>query len=157
MLRQCTKCKVSKKPRLFPRNFKYAAGRETICRQCKRDRRRSFYGLPKVMYLNQRSRANGLGFAKPDYSRNEFIQWLMSQSHYKSLYALWEASEYDSTLTPSVGRIDRLKGFTLSNLYLASQKQVKRGLYYEDEKTNLQSPQEVYGEWEAFLPNPKTW
>lgn len=50
------------------------------------------------------------------FSKEEFYEWANSSAEFKKLFNLWEKSEYDRKLTPSVDRINSSIGYSFSNI-----------------------------------------
>ena len=54
----------------------------------------------------------------PDYDALWFTAWLMSRDNFKDIYTKWIESNMESSLKPSVDRINPLKPYTKDNIQL---------------------------------------
>lgn len=48
--------------------------------------------------------------------KEDFISFTNADESFNTLFKVWEASGYDTKLTPSINRIDSNKGYTLDNI-----------------------------------------
>lgn len=49
-------------------------------------------------------------------SRDDFKKWANSCEELKVMFKIWEESNYNKKLCPSIDRIDSLKGYTIENM-----------------------------------------
>ena len=75
-------------------------------------------GLISRMYGHQRAASKKRGHPLPTYSNEDLQDWLSSQTLFHHLFHLWENSNYDKLLIPSVDRIDDDEGYSFSNIQL---------------------------------------
>ncbi|WHM52915.1 putative HNH homing endonuclease [Sulfitobacter phage vB_SupP_AX] len=69
-------------------------------------------------YINQRNLSRKRGHPLPNYSLDEFIQWLKDQPHLTELWENYLNSGKDRLLAPSIDRDDPNKPYTLNNISL---------------------------------------
>ena len=74
-------------------------------------------------HRNMRSRVLGIQKKKahlykglPILDRQDFYKWALKNREFWKLFRVWEKSNYDRKLCPTVNRIDPLKGYELSNM-----------------------------------------
>jgi len=74
-------------------------------------------------YRNMKSRINGVQKAKFHLyegkqlmDKLEFYNYSLSNDTFHFLFDVWERSEYDRKLTPSLDRVDSSKGYSLDNI-----------------------------------------
>lgn len=74
-------------------------------------------------YRNMKSRVTGVQKAKFHLyegkellDKETFYEWALNNITFKNLFVIWEYSNYDRKLTPSVDRIDSSKGYSLYNM-----------------------------------------
>lgn len=74
-------------------------------------------------YRNMKSRVEGILKKKshlyeglPILNKEVFYDWALSNKEYNMLFEEWEKSNYNLKLSPSIDRIDPLKGYTLCNM-----------------------------------------
>lgn len=79
---------------------------------------KTFIGVIKRMYDSQKSNSKTRGREMPSYSKDEFIEWVLNQPNYKTIYKNWVESNYSKELIPSVDRPDSSKPYTLDNIKL---------------------------------------
>jgi len=79
-------------------------------------------GFLMRLYRNMESRISGIQTAKYHLykgldilDKESFYKWAKS-IEFRSLFKLWEESQYDRKLTPSVDRIDSSKGYSIDNM-----------------------------------------
>lgn len=72
-------------------------------------------------YRNMESRVRGIQkqgswTGKELLPREEFYEWALDDPVFRSLFAAYEALDYDRRFAPSPDRIDPSKGYTLDNM-----------------------------------------
>lgn len=84
---------------------------------------KTFKGHLVRTYRNMKSRILGIQKKKHHLykglfilSKDNFYDWSINSLDYQELYNIWNESNYDRKLTPSVDRIDSSKGYELSNM-----------------------------------------
>lgn len=92
------------------------------CKQCEREKdsayRKTIPGLISNIYGHQKEASNRRGHSKPQYSKSELSEWILSHHNFQSLYDNWVASDYDKNLSPSVDRLDDRIGYNFNNIQL---------------------------------------
>lgn len=80
-------------------------------------------GFLMRLYRNMQSRITGIQKAKFHLyegksllSREDFYRWSTKNEQFNILFNIWEQSNYNRKLTPSVDRIDSDKGYELDNM-----------------------------------------
>ena len=76
--------------------------------------------VPKRMYWDQCANSKVRGHNPPEYTKEELISWVTSQSHFEELYITWRDSGYLSNLRPSCDRLDNSKGYSFDNIELVT-------------------------------------
>lgn len=79
-------------------------------------------GLASYMYSGQKKSAKFRDQTQPDYSLEEFKEWLFSQSNFETLYLDWVQSNYDKWKKPSGDRLKNNLSYSLENLRLVTWK-----------------------------------
>lgn len=132
------KCKICGIEKSFDEFYPMKSGKYGIdskCKECNnkkgKDRRKEKDGLIKDMFRSQRYQAKQ-NKTTLQYSRGEFIEWVIKQNEFDTLYNNWVNSHYSKALTPSCYRIDADidDSYTIANIGIATWKDVqkKRGL-----------------------------
>ena len=74
-------------------------------------------------YRNMKSRVKGIQKLKAHLyagksllNKDDFYNWAMSDSRFYELFNIWERSNYNRRLTPSIDRIDPDKGYFIGNI-----------------------------------------
>ena len=137
--RNCNRCGLEKPVSDFPANSLCVGGIDRICRECKNFRQRMYRahtaneqtkkyeksrnGFLMRIYRNMQSRVTGvqklkhhLYAGKSLLSRDEFYAWTKPHPEFNRLFSLYEASDFDQRLAPSVDRIDSARGYELDNM-----------------------------------------
>jgi hypothetical protein len=92
-------------------------------------------GFLMRLYRNMQSRINGIQWQKYHLyqgkellNRSDFNDWALNSSEFHRLFDLYEKSEYDRKLAPSVDRIDSSKGYSINNMeWVTHSENSKRG------------------------------
>ena len=102
-------------------------------------------GFLMRLYRNMQSRVNGVQKAKYHLyegktllPKEDFYKWANNSEIFHSLFDIWEQSNYDRKLTPSVDRVDSNKGYELGNMRWVTHSEnsrlgaisIKRKVYY---------------------------
>lgn len=94
----------------------------SYCKPCNKEickeRRQSKSGLFDLIYSGQLSSSKQRGHVPPDYSKEQLIVWIESQSNFSDLYTSWVNSKYNRWIKPSVDRLDESLPYSLSNIRL---------------------------------------
>ena len=74
-------------------------------------------------YRNMKSRVTGIQYLKSHLykgkyllDKNVFYKWSLENIDFHSLFDVWELSDYDRKITPSIDRIDVSLGYELNNI-----------------------------------------
>jgi len=123
----CTKCGVDLQIVNFSKDKSLPTGRRADCKDCNRVIRKA-YGRTKDgfiarLYGSQRGNSKRRGHTPPVYSKADLKDWLFAQEKFHHLFHLWEVSNYDKMLVPSVDRIDDYEGYNFSNIQLMTWKE----------------------------------
>ena len=87
---------------------------------------RSFYGKLVRMYLNAQQRVKGQDHHRLSYKgmsildRQIFYKWAIESTNYCYLWQQWKDSNYELKLTPTIDRLDKNKGYILSNIEIVT-------------------------------------
>ena len=80
-------------------------------------------GFLSRVYGEMKSRVNGGSTKRPDLYKGKavlpkevFFIWARNHSDFLSLYKRWFISDFDRKLTPTVNRMNPVKGYTLDNI-----------------------------------------
>ena len=84
----------------------------------------SFEGLPSRRYRGMKERTHGCrrnrrhtsAMNKPICSKQEFIDWSVTDPDYVRLYREWKDSGFKPDLSPSIHRLDESLGYELGNM-----------------------------------------
>ena len=111
----CTGCLKSKDLVDFSR-------KASECKNCCAIRaviyQRTKKGLIINIYNRQRSNSKQRGHRSPEYTRQEFEEWLFSQELFHTLYNEWKMSDYKTRLVPSVDRLNDYVHYCFGNIQL---------------------------------------
>ena len=131
----CTKCGLKKPLREFSKRNDRYIGYLSQCKECKKLSRDEWYktkhGLIKTIYRNQCKTSKRRNHKNPEYSLQEFEEFLFNNDVFNKLYEIWRLSKYKKELIPSIDRLDDLKGYGFNNIRLATFKE-------NNEKSNKQ-------------------
>lgn len=133
-MKECIRCK-----QVFPKSSFHEhnhvslyTGEKTVylnsyCNECNKiickQRRRTLKGLFSDMYNGQLQSSKTRGMVPPNYSKEEFEEWVRSQSNLYSLTKAWIDSNFDRWLKPSCDRIDNNSPYMFSNIQLVTTKE----------------------------------
>lgn len=113
----CRKCLTAKEDTNFRINRK-------DCKPCEVkitiELERTKNGLASKLYREQRYRSKQRGHKDPEYTKEEFKNWLFTQENFNELYLKWVLSGYVKGLKPSVDRLDDYKGYSFDNIQLVT-------------------------------------
>jgi len=151
----CNKCKESKSIENFYNNKRYKDGKTLSCKGCmdlsREKRARTKEGLATVLYCSQKANSKRRGDAMPNYTKQEFKEWLFSQPTFEKLYNKWAKSKYKKDLRPSPDRdsnngdydylpyaLNRLRLTTAGDNLRKSHKDRKEGINNKFNKSVIQ-------------------
>lgn len=69
------------------------------------------------MYSSQKSSSVKRGHPMPDYTLEEFTEWVYKQPNFKKIFKDWKESGQKSLLAPSADRLDDSKPYTFETIY----------------------------------------
>ena len=140
----CVGCGQNKSSDQFYKSSDCSRGFKPNCKKCmkpKMDHKREWTrryektekGFIMRMYRNMKSRIEGVQHKKKHLyegkyllSKEEFYDWIKSQSDFKSLFLLYEASNWERRLAPSVDRVDPSKGYSIDNMEVVTMSENSR-------------------------------
>ncbi len=122
--KQCTKCDKIKNTSEFHKHSGRIDGFADLCKICKRisdiKYRHSKKGLVAKIYGHQKEKSTRRHHVSPRYDKQDLKDWLYAQPLFHHLFHLWEVSNYDIILIPSVDRIDDYEPYSFSNIKLTT-------------------------------------
>lgn len=74
--------------------------------------------LCKKMFNSQVNNSKLRGHIPPAYSLQEFTDWVLYQTQFALIYAVWKHANYPKNLAPSVDRLDNALSYQLNNLQI---------------------------------------
>lgn len=116
----CYFCKQRKSKNEFYKDKGKNDGLEPICKKCKVTIDSRPRNLASRIYRSQKRSSICRGYPLPDYDRKWLTEWLMSRDNFKDIYTKWIESNMESSLKPSVDRINPLKPYTKDNIQLVT-------------------------------------
>lgn len=118
--RTCTVCGKEKPIVEYSRDAKGKNGIRCICKKCDSIKRKLNYrtmnGCISQIYNHQVSSSRQRQHDKPPYSKEEFKNWLLTNTCFVDMYNKWVDSGYDRWLIPSCDRTDDTRGYSLDRL-----------------------------------------
>ena len=140
MKKTCARCRKSKDKIDFG-NSKFSKDKlRCYCRKCNSllntIYQRSINGLISKIYATQIRGSKQRGHNPPTYTKQELIDWVLSQPNFKELYDNWVKSGYKKDLIPSVDRPDDYKGYSFNNIQLMTWKE-NNEKHYNDKKNGI--------------------
>jgi len=120
--KKCIKCELPKELYLFCKDKRNSSGYGAECKECSKRRQRSREGLANGIYVNQKISSKRRGHNPPEYTKEEFKNWLFSQPKFDELYNNWVLSNFERSLTPSIDRLNDYKGYSFDNIRLTAWK-----------------------------------
>jgi len=121
-MKKCAKCQKVKHTIEYHADINKKDKLRTVCKICTlekcKDYGRTKKGLITKIYSGQRRRSKLRGYKMPTYTKSDLKDWLFAQSLFHHLYHLWEVSNFDKMLVPSVDRINDYLPYTFSNIQL---------------------------------------
>jgi len=127
MSKKCSICLKHKDLKYFHISKNTKTGLSYDCKECSAKRvlkyRKTKTGLINLLFNSQYRRSKRRGHEPPNYTKQGFNTWILSQQNFKKLYDNWVKSGYDKWLKPSVDRIDNYKGYCFDNIQLVTWKE----------------------------------
>lgn len=99
---------------------KSAEGWQSKCKVCMLSNERTKKNKIKKIYQNQIRNAKHRKDPIPTYTKQELVDWCMTQPIYHKLYKAWEQSGFKRKQAPSCDRINDYTSYTLDNLQLTT-------------------------------------
>lgn len=114
----CYLCKQRKSKNEFYKNKSRNDGLDSICKECKAISDSRPKKLASRIYNQQKRSSIRRRHPLPDYDRKWLTAWLTSRDNFKDIHTKWIESGMESSLRPSVDRINPLKPYTKDNIQL---------------------------------------
>lgn len=141
--KRCTKCKEVQPISAYYKDLTHKDCKKTVCKTCDKKRRKQYIrtkaGFLKTTYNNMRTRVEGRckkavsSVGVPIVSQTLFEHWALNNPDFHYLFKEWELSNYDSTLSPSVNRIDERFGYELWNMQFVTYSEcAKRAIIFRN-------------------------
>ena len=116
----CYFCKQRKSRNEFYKNKSKDDGLDPTCKKCRVIIKSRPRNIASKMYNRQKQSSIRRGHPLPDYDRKWLTEWLMSRDNFKDMHTKWIESNMESSLRPSVDRINPLKPYTKDNIQLVT-------------------------------------
>lgn len=122
--KKCTKCKAPKPLSSFYKRKDRPSGYSSACKTCANGVKEKYLktriGLIGRIYHTQKNNSKKRGHNPPEYTKQELIDWCMSQDVFHSMYFDWVKSGYSTMQKPSCDRTDDSKGYSLNRLQITT-------------------------------------
>lgn len=137
-MKKCIDCEEVLPFSFFNKKKSNKDGYDLRCKECRNIRyKRSTPELfVNKIYLSQVSNSVKRGHAEPSYTRDELLEWVLSQPNFNSLWKAYLASKYKIELAPSIDRLDNTKPYSLDNIELVTW-QENRARWATDRRTGV--------------------
>ena len=126
IMKKCSNCGKVKLIEEFHRRKRVEEDRNTYCKMCdqkiRESHRRTLKGKALQIFSTQKKSSKNRNHQPPSYTKDEFIEWLLSNEYYLRIHSEWVESEYDKLLAPSVDRLDDYKGYSFDNIQIVTWK-----------------------------------
>jgi len=123
-MKKCYKCNCEKHVSYFAKDLSSIDKLQALCRVCSKisckEYRRTKKGLAYKIYSQQKKSSIKRNHKQPNYSKEEFYNWITNKDNFIELYSKYVESGYNRYLIPSADRIDDYKPYTLDNLNLVT-------------------------------------
>lgn len=133
----CRICKEDKEKEEFAKHLSY-------CKKCDNARaveyRRSFLGHIVTIYNAQINHSKDREHNPPEYSKDEFINFISMDKKYILLHNEWVNSGFLKKLSPSIDRLDEYEGYSFKNIQITTWGN-NNILAYERRKSGLNNKQ----------------
>lgn len=120
--RVCSKCGQEKPLSQYHKDKYTKSGYTLSCKKCRNNKntliRHTPRGVISQIYNHQRECSVRRGHPQPQYTKEELIDWVMSQPNWESLYKRWVENNYLKKLRPSLDRLDNSLGYSFDNIEL---------------------------------------
>jgi hypothetical protein len=92
------------------------------CKKCAREYaaayRKTKIGVVTEIYSDQRKNSKRRGHKLPEYTKQELVDWILSQEVFDKLYNDWVNSGYNKMSKPSCDRKEDSKRYSFGNIQL---------------------------------------
>jgi len=161
----CYKCHELKSIDEYCHDSSKDDDRADICKDCKKihykSKSKTIPGLIKKMYYSQHSSSRNRGLPIPDYTYNDFFEWIIFNPKFKELYYNWVESDYKKDMIPSCDRLNDYIGYKFGNIQLLTWKENnEKGRNDIKNDINLKRSRQIivykYGDFYGEYPSIKT-
>lgn len=121
-MKDCVDCLTPKPLTEFRKKPSCKDGHEPRCKDCRNIRynKADPVRVFKKIYNSQILHSQRRGHTPPQYTLEEFLLWVDAQPNSVQLWDTYRDSNYNSTLKPSVDRLNDSFGYSLDNIQLIS-------------------------------------
>ena len=123
-MKKCRTCKNKFSLNEFYENSTYVDGYTLDCKTCFRKitqaNKRTKVGVVSKIYYTQVRKSKLRNHLKPNYSKDELIEWVLKQENFEKIYHNWVSSGYDTKLVPSIDRLDNEKSYCINNIQIVT-------------------------------------
>ena len=82
--------------------------------------RKTKKGVATTIYCSQKQTSAKRGYQPPEYTKQQFSDWLLNHPKFDSIYTDWVESGYKRWKKPSVDRLDDYKPYSFNNIRLVT-------------------------------------
>lgn len=111
--------------------------RQTYMKTYNDQYKKSYKGSAYRIYHHQVRNAKQRNHELPNYTKDEFYEWYISNDAHIKLHDAWVASGCNKELTPSADRLDNAQSYTLDNLELVTWQENKQRAYKDIQQNKL--------------------
>lgn len=122
-MKSCSQCQQTLPLDAFDEQKTGRQGRRADCKSCRKRFTRSMPGLVKAAFSFQKQKSHLRGYALPNYSEQELLEWAEAQPQFPVMYRKWVDSNYATNLKPSFDRINDYISYRLDNLQILTWEQ----------------------------------
>jgi len=116
--KKCNTCNITKDLSSFHKD----TSRNPHCKECSKEINlkydRTLNGVIRTIYATQRLHSKRRGYALPNYTKQEFKEWVLRQDNFNKLWDAWVNSGYRKSLKPSPDRNNDYLPYSLDILTL---------------------------------------
>ncbi len=116
----CRECEKNYEEKMFYKNKSLSRGFSYSCKSCdnkrRNDFRKTFGGLVSDIYYHQKRNSLKRKHNLPEYTKNELYEYLSGNEIFNNMFILWEQSNYELNLRPTVNRKNDYKGYSFTNI-----------------------------------------